>query len=808
MSKYVHVAGSGLAAARSRSRESACAATASTAAPPTHVGRAIRVAYLPDPKKLGKKKGYPRPGVRDRLTEGAFQFEYVTPEFVRSGGLQKGFHVLLVPGGYAPNTADALGQLGSRRVREFLSSGGGYVGICAGAYLGTTWGLDLIPVDVLDIDHWDRGKTDDCRLLSTSVCKRVLGEAVPPSLSVRYANGPLFDVLDSSVTSLFEFDSQLCGKKGTCPPLMRGSPAAVAGRHGAGRVVLISPHIEDKPEHGEVFRNMFVWASGADVLSSGSGPPIHIAAEDQLHQLRLSQASHPSDVFEVLDMHSDGVIDRTEWGTALEALARPWPRDTVDSMFAEADANHDGCIHLAEFLKWIASDSSGAEEFRSACTSLLPFVADQGHEAEACSDGEDTELDVPALVRMRSKAEFDEPCRSHTGMDVGDSPLQPINLCRSFSVGSCCSGVTRTAPTVEVQAAVSKVQRAVRDHVLSPKGAAQQKPAAVPRAEARTRAAVEKAAKPRRVERALTQVPSDYVCWLRGPILLTAPHSLKLVRGGGADSEFTRNHKRERWTAEIAVAVARELHRSGTPAGMVIWNRTVKPERGRLDPNYLVASRFPDCPWHRSLHRWMQVAGGGGQVPLFHVDLHGKVSEKLHLDLGAAPLEEVWPPCEQNFVKTLKEALAASLNKAMQLRSTRSAKGKLLQVDADPRLHGFWGEDTVTTISHQSVLCGIPAVQFEMPPRLREQLVYDPELCALFAKTISRVYHDVVVPWWAQHVANGSSPRLAKLPAPDRMLAADVVESGPAEAAGFESWSTQVLEELKEIEQRQFEEQI
>lgn len=30
-----------------------------------------------------------------------------------------------------------------------------------------------------------------------------------------------------------------------------------------------------------------------------------------------------------------------------------------------------------------------------------------------------------------------------------------------------------------------------------------------------------------------------------------------------------------------------------------------------------------------------------------------------------------------------------------------SQKGTLICVDEDPALHGFWGADTVTTISHQ-----------------------------------------------------------------------------------------------------------
>ena len=40
-------------------------------------------------------------------------------------------------------------------------------------------------------------------------------------------------------------------------------------------------------------------------------------------------------------------------------------------------------------------------------------------------------------------------------------------------------------------------------------------------------------------------------------------------------------------------------------------------------------------------------------IPLLHVDLHGKVSEKLHLDLGAAPLEEVGLPRKSSWCRAL-----------------------------------------------------------------------------------------------------------------------------------------------------------
>ena len=65
------------------------------------------------------------------------------------------FDVLLIPGGFAQNTLDALGKAGGERVRAFVRSGGGYVGICAGAYLGCKGWLDVLPeCSVVDFEHW------------------------------------------------------------------------------------------------------------------------------------------------------------------------------------------------------------------------------------------------------------------------------------------------------------------------------------------------------------------------------------------------------------------------------------------------------------------------------------------------------------------------------------------------------------------------------------------------------------------------------------------------------------------------------
>ena len=104
----------------------------------------------------------------------------------------------------------------------------------------------------------------------------------------------------------------------------------------------------------------------------------------------------------------------------------------------------------------------------------------------------------------------------------------------------------------------------------------------------------------------------DTICCLGGPILLSAPHSMKLMRGGGDTGEKSRMHKRERYTAEIAMIVAKELHLAGTPASVLVWNRICGPGRDRMDPNYLLRSQFSKSKWHKALHHWATKIGKGG----------------------------------------------------------------------------------------------------------------------------------------------------------------------------------------------------
>lgn len=97
------------------------------------------------------------------------------------------------------------------------------------------------------------------------------------------------------------------------------------------------------------------------------------------------------------------------------------------------------------------------------------------------------------------------------------------------------------------------------------------------------------------------------------------------------------------------------------------------------------------------------------------------------------------------------------------------------------------------------MLLGIPAVQFEMPPALRQQLVKDTELSRRFAQAIKEVYEEVVVPWW-QSRAPATWPRSLEI-----NVKASVAE---CPVADFIPWCSQLLEELLEIESSKAEDQI
>lgn len=292
---------------------------------------------------------------------------------------------------------------------------------------------------------------------------------------------------------------------------------------------------------------------------------------------------------------------------------------------------------------------------------------------------------------------------------------------------------------------------------------------------------------------------------------------MRLRRGGAVFGDRERTHKRERWAAESALSMAHALHKVGRSMSVMVWHR---PETGpdgkildtdcsdHLDPNYLLASQFPASSWHKGLHRWISKAGSGGSTPLLHVDLHGKISEKQHVDIGVRPMQELWPDSDQPFVEKLKNFLVSELTVVLNSCRVKTEKGGILAVTDKPRLCGFRGDGRITTLSQQAAMLGIPAVQIEMPPRLRRRLVFNVELANLFSETLGRCYREIVIPWWTER-------QTSTIPWPRSLtvnagFASEVIEESDTvkDRLKFGTWSEGFLEHLKLLEQNIAEKQI
>lgn len=189
----------------------------------------------------------------------------INGEDIRSGTLEK-YDVLLHPGGSGSKQAKGLEELGRDRVREFVRQGGGYVGICAGAYLASSdysWSLNILDAKVVDRAHWARGN-GDVKIRLTEKGKTLL-ECADDLVTIRYCQGPLLapgeksDVPDYEPLALFETE---IAKKGAPTGVMKGATAIAAGEFGEGRVVCFSPHPEKTEGLDRLLHLAILWAAG------------------------------------------------------------------------------------------------------------------------------------------------------------------------------------------------------------------------------------------------------------------------------------------------------------------------------------------------------------------------------------------------------------------------------------------------------------------------------------------------------------------------------------------------------------------
>jgi hypothetical protein len=165
----------------------------------------------------------------------------VTPTDVRGGALE-GMQVVVFTGGRGSIQGEALQEEGRQIVRDFVAAGGGYIGVCAGAYLALQGELEYHKIAIVagrnfSGDAWRRG-------LATTVVEEVGGEGIH---RIFYANGPIFAPVTHPVLppyiplALYRSDVYRAAY-GTSAGEMPGTPAILAAVYGRGRIVLFSPN--------------------------------------------------------------------------------------------------------------------------------------------------------------------------------------------------------------------------------------------------------------------------------------------------------------------------------------------------------------------------------------------------------------------------------------------------------------------------------------------------------------------------------------------------------------------------------------
>ena len=179
----------------------------------------------------------------------------------------RAFDLVVFSGGSGSAQAEAIGEAGRSNVREYVRNGGGYVGICAGAYLACSnfaWGLGILNAGTVS-NKWRRGQGFmDIEL--TEDGRRLLGD-VRGTFKVRYHNGPIIRPAGRTdvppYTPVAFFRSEMA-EFGSPVGVMVDSPAQARGTFGRGRVFISSPHPENTPGLEHIIPRAVLWAGGVD----------------------------------------------------------------------------------------------------------------------------------------------------------------------------------------------------------------------------------------------------------------------------------------------------------------------------------------------------------------------------------------------------------------------------------------------------------------------------------------------------------------------------------------------------------------
>lgn len=191
-----------------------------------------------------------------------------------ANGVLKDLDAIIIPGGEGVTQYMNLGEENMERIRNFIRSGKGAVGICAGAYLFTDTPeyacMHINGGKAIDIEHDNRGHGISAFSL-TAEGKKLFPELAKRDKSyVMYYEGPVLVKSDSipipyTTMAIMETDVH---EEGNAPANMTNNrPFFIANEYGKGRVFSSISHPEATPGMMWMIPRMVRWTLRMPVVA-------------------------------------------------------------------------------------------------------------------------------------------------------------------------------------------------------------------------------------------------------------------------------------------------------------------------------------------------------------------------------------------------------------------------------------------------------------------------------------------------------------------------------------------------------------
>lgn len=151
---------------------------------------------------------------------------------------QSKHQILIIPGGTARKQQEDLGSEGIKKIKEFVENGGGYVGICAGAYLAS-----LPPIDrpnkpgigLINARYYLPNRTLE---LKGEIFVRIKNKGI---MWMTYHNGTVYDNIDDKNIEIIGVIINIRNIKWK---KLIGKACILKSKYGKGNVVVCGPHPE------------------------------------------------------------------------------------------------------------------------------------------------------------------------------------------------------------------------------------------------------------------------------------------------------------------------------------------------------------------------------------------------------------------------------------------------------------------------------------------------------------------------------------------------------------------------------------